>query len=167
MAVDLTVSYTAEYTCTLRPKRTAKLKASTLPLDFSFHSNIVSKSNKMHLIELKLQCYRTRLAVQWIGQWMCNPVTRHYYFWNNLSLNVSGVENESEILSHIKEDSVLGHSSTFGTENSIGNRLILPLEFIFFCMSFLIPCLESFWEKKKLGFKAKRKRLKYLQLQSV
>lgn len=75
---------------------------------------------------------------------MCNPVTRHYYFWNNLSLNVSGVENESEILSHIKEDSVLGHSSTFGTENSIGNRLILPLEFIFFCMSFLIPCLESF-----------------------
>lgn len=131
-----------------RAKKDSKVESSTLPLDFSFHSNIVSKSNKMHLIELKLQCCRTRLAVQWIGQWMRNPVTRHYYFWNNLPLNVSSVENESEILSHIKEDSVLGHSSTDGTENSIGNRLILPLEFIFFCVSFLIPCLESFWGNK-------------------
>lgn len=70
------------------------------------------------------------------------------------------MENESEILSHIEEDSVLGHSSMVGTESNIGNRLILSLEFFFFSGCIFLYPVWKVPERKKFRFKAKRKRLK-------
>lgn len=61
-------------------------------------------------------------------------------FWEFSHLVVSGVENESEILCHIEEDSVLGHSRMDSSESSISNRMLLTqIHFVFTSSLFLYP----------------------------
>lgn len=82
-------------------------------------------------------------------------------------LIVSGVENESEILSHTEEDYILGHSRIDSSGNSIRNRLFLSLEFIIFLAVFSHALYRKFQREKRLGYEAERKRVKDSLLQSV